>query len=69
MTTQVAMPKALGGAASEETVRADLECYCELALQSGASGAVCIPAGDVIIDERVRLKRAGSRARRAWPPG
>ena len=65
MTTQVAMPKALGGAASEETVRADLERYCELALQSGASGAVCIPAGDVIIDERVRLKCVIPRCIRA----
>jgi len=65
MTTQVAMPKALGGAASEEMVRADLERYCELALQSGASGAVCIPAGDVIIDERVRLKCVIPRCIRA----
>ena len=65
MTTQVVMPKALGGAASEETVRADLERYRELALQWGASGAVCIPAGDVIIDERVRLKCVIPRCIRA----
>ncbi len=65
MTNQVAMPKALGEATSEETVRADLERYCELALQSGASGAVCIPAGDVIIDERVRLKCVIPRCIRA----
>ena len=51
MTTQVAMPKALGRATSEETVRANLERYCELALQWGASEAACIPAGDVIIDD------------------
>ena len=56
MTTQGAMPQALGTVASAEAVRADLERYHELALQSGASGAVCIPAGDVSIDERVRLK-------------
>jgi len=65
MTTQVAMPQALGRAASEETVRSNLERYCELALQSGASGAVCIPASDVIIDERVRLKCVVPRCIRA----
>ena len=65
MPTQVAVPKALGGAASEETVRADLERYCELVLQSGASGAVRIPASDVIIDERVRLKCVVPRCIRA----
>jgi predicted metal-binding protein len=65
MTTQIAMPKALGGVASEETVRADLESYCELALRSGASGAMRIPAGDVIIDERVRLKCVIPRCIRA----
>ena len=65
MTIQVAMPKALGGATSAETVRADLECYRELALQLGASEAVCIPARDVIIDERVRLKCVIPRCIRA----
>jgi predicted metal-binding protein len=65
MTTQVAMPKALGGVASAETVRADLERYRELALQSGASEVVCIPASDVIIDERVRLKCVIPRCIRA----
>ena len=65
MTTLVTIPHALGRAASEETVRSDLERYCELALQSGASGAVCIPAGDVIIDERVRLKCVVPRCIRA----
>ena len=65
MTTQVAMPKALGGAASEETVRADLEHFRELALQLGASEAACVPAGDVIIDERVRLKCVIPRCIRA----
>jgi predicted metal-binding protein len=65
MTIQVAMPKALGGATSEETVRADLERYRELALQLGGSEAVCIPASDVIIDERVRLKCVIPRCIRA----
>lgn len=65
MTTQTAIPQALGGAAGQETVRSDLERYCELALQSGASGAVCIPASDVIIDERVRLKCVVPRCIRA----
>jgi predicted metal-binding protein len=65
MTTQAAMPTALGGAASTETVRADLERYRELALQAGASAAACIPASDVIIDERVRLKCVVPRCIRA----
>jgi predicted metal-binding protein len=64
MTTQIAIPKPLGGA-SVETVRADLERYRELALQSGASEAVCLPASDVIIDERVRLKCTVPRCIRA----
>ena len=55
MTTEVAVPPTLGGATAER-MRADLERYRDLALQSGASDAVCVPAGDVIIDERVRLK-------------
>jgi predicted metal-binding protein len=58
-------PQVLGGVTSVEAVRADLESYCELALQSGASAAVCVPAGDVSIDERVRLKCVIPRCIRA----
>jgi predicted metal-binding protein len=65
MTTQVALPHALGAVANEEAMRADLNRYRELALQSGASGAVCIPAADVSIDERVRLKCLVPRCIRA----
>jgi predicted metal-binding protein len=65
MTTQAAIPRALGRAVSEETLRADLERYRELALESGASEAVVIPAGDVTVDERVRLKCVIPRCLRA----
>ena len=65
MTTQEVVPKSLGGATSEETLRADLERYCRLALESGASEAVVIPADNVIIDERVRLKCVVPRCIRA----
>ena len=58
---------------SDQTLRADLEHYRELALVLGASDAVIIPAGDVSIDERVRLKCLVPRCRRAgetpnYPP-
>ena len=65
MTTQGVVPKSLGGATSEETLRADLERYCRLALESGASEAVVIPADNVTIDERVRLKCVVPRCIRA----
>jgi predicted metal-binding protein len=64
MTTQ-GMPRALGSAVSEETLRADLERYRELALASGASEAAIIPARSVTIDERVRLKCVVPRCLRA----
>jgi predicted metal-binding protein len=63
--TQGAIPRALGSAASEETLRADLERYQELALELGASEAAIIPASAVIIDERVRLKCVVPRCLRA----
>jgi inosine-uridine nucleoside N-ribohydrolase len=47
MTLQGVTPRALGGARSEQTTRADLEHYRELALELGASGAARIP---VILD-------------------
>jgi predicted metal-binding protein len=49
----------------EETVRADLERYRELALELGASEAAIIPASTVEIDERVRLKCLVPRCLRA----
>jgi len=49
----------------EETLRADLERYRELALQSGASSAAIIPASTVTVDERVRLKCLVPRCLRA----
>ena len=65
MITQAALPRAMGEVASAESVKADLERYRELALQSGASEVVCIPASDVSIDERVRLKCVIPRCIRA----
>ena len=65
MTIQEAIPRVLGGAVSEEALRADLEHYRELALELGASEAAIIPAGHVIIDERVRLKCVVPRCLRA----
>ena len=65
MTTPGVRLRVLGEAVSEETLRADLERYRELALASGASAAAVIPAGDVPIDERVRLKCVVPRCIRA----
>jgi predicted metal-binding protein len=65
MTTQGEMPTPLGKADSEETLKANLERYRELALELGASEAAIIPASDVIIDERVRLKCVVPRCLRA----
>jgi len=65
MTAQGVMPRALGKAVDEETLRAGLELYRELALESGASETAIIPAGDVIVDERVRLKCLVPRCLRA----
>jgi len=57
--------RTLGGDVSEENLRADLERYCRSATELGASGAAAIPAGQVIIDERVRLKCLVPRCLRA----
>jgi predicted metal-binding protein len=65
MTIQGVTPRALGGAVSEEALRADLERYRELALELGASEAAIIPASQVIVDERVRLKCVVPRCLRA----
>jgi predicted metal-binding protein len=65
MTTQESKVRTLGGKPSEETLRADLERLRQRALDLGASGAVVIPASQVDIDERVRLKCTVPRCLRA----
>ena len=65
MTTQESIPTALGQAEIEETLRANLDRYRQLALETGASEVAVIPAGDVIVDERVRLKCLVPRCLRA----
>jgi predicted metal-binding protein len=64
MSPQTACPRALGQKDTEMT-GADLERYRELALALGASAAAIIPAGDVVVDERVRLKCLVPRCLRA----
>lgn len=65
MTTPKATPRALGKAVNEKTLRADLERYRQMALELGASGVAIIPARDVTVDERVRLKCLVPRCLRA----
>jgi len=65
MTAHEAAPTPLGRATSEDILKANLERYRTLALESGASDAVIIPASDVIVDERVRLKCLVPRCLRA----
>jgi len=65
MATQAVKPRVMGKLISEEVLQADLERYRELALESGATGAMIVPASDVIVDERVRLKCTIPRCLRA----
>jgi predicted metal-binding protein len=65
VTTQSSEIRALGRKPSEETLRADLERLRQRALDLGASAAVIIPASQVSIDERVRLKCVVPRCLRA----
>ncbi len=65
MTIDSGKARTLGKAASEKKLRADLERYCRLAHESGASEVVIIPANSVTIDERVRLKCVAPRCLRA----
>lgn len=65
MTTEKTARRALGQTTDAQVVMADLERYCQLALEWGASAAAIIPASDVIIDERVRLKCTVPRCLRA----
>jgi predicted metal-binding protein len=55
----------LGEKVGNETVKSDLERYRALAIQAGASDAVLLPAWEVKIDERVRLKCLVPRCLRA----
>jgi predicted metal-binding protein len=65
MTTQESKVRTLGGKPSEETLKADLERLRQRALDLGASRAVVIPASEVEIDDRVRLKCTVPRCLRA----
>lgn len=56
MTVREAAPTPLGKAEGEQVLRANLERYRQLALEAGASAAGVISVGDVVIDERGRLK-------------
>jgi predicted metal-binding protein len=58
-------PTALGHADAEERLQANLRRYRDQALQLGASDAAIIPACDVTVDERVRLKCLVPRCLRA----
>ncbi|MBC8450364.1 MAG: DUF2284 domain-containing protein [Chloroflexi bacterium] len=65
MTPEKDTPRALGRTVDQRAVKDDLERYRQLALQWGASAAAIIPASDVVIDERVRLKCTVPRCLRA----
>ena len=65
MTGQETAPTALGQAEEASTAKANLERYRALALELGASDAVILPAADVAVDERVRLKCMVPRCLRA----
>ena len=60
-----AEPRPLGQARDGESLQADLERYRMLALGLGASDAAIIPADQVMVDERVRLKCVVPRCLRA----
>jgi predicted metal-binding protein len=65
MTTESGAARVLGGDVDETTLQADLQRYCQIALDLGASAAAIIPASEVLIDERVRLKCTVPRCIRA----
>ncbi|MBU2009044.1 MAG: DUF2284 domain-containing protein [Chloroflexi bacterium] len=65
MTAKRGIVRLMGGAVDEATLKADLERYCQMAVELGASGAVIIPASWVTVDERVRLKCVVPRCIRA----
>ncbi len=57
--------RVLGREVDEQALHADLARYRQMALDLGASAAEIIPASDVVIDERVRLKCTVPRCIRA----
>ena len=57
--------RAMAEPVEPETLQADLERYRALALESGASQALVLPASQVEVDERVRLKCLVPRCLRA----
>jgi predicted metal-binding protein len=65
MENREAKPTPLGKAVEGEILQANLARYRQLALDLGASAAAVIPAGDVVVDERVRLKCLVPRCLRA----
>ena len=65
MTTVRNTARALGRNVDEQILQADLERCRQLALDLGASAAAILPASDVVIDERVRLKCTVPRCIRA----
>ena len=64
MITQ-AQPRLLGQSITSDTTPASLQAYRQLALDLGASAATIIPASEVSVDERVRLKCLVPRCLRA----
>ena len=54
--TEKAISRVLGGFVDEDTLQADLARYRELTLELGATASTVIPASDVVVDGRVRLK-------------
>jgi len=65
MTIPKRPPRALGKEVDPKTLQADLEAYRRLALELGAADTAIISAGDVTVDERVRLKCLVPRCLRA----
>jgi len=65
MTIPKRPPRVLGKEVDQKTLQADLEAYRRLALELGAADTAIISAGDVTVDERVRLKCLVPRCLRA----
>jgi predicted metal-binding protein len=65
MSSSKGTSRALGKTSSLKTLKSDLARYRQIALDLGASGAAVIPASDISVDERVRLKCLVPRCLRA----
>lgn len=59
------LPRVLGRQLDPVLIQADLQRLRQVALERGASEAVVIPAAQVVVDERVRLKCTVPRCLRA----